>query len=160
MISLVLAMDKNGLIGNKNELPWHLPNDLQYFKGLTSGNRVLMGRNTYDSIGKALPDRDNIIITSRPLDYEEGSRLVVRSRLVDSLLEFGNNGDLFVIGGAKVFEQAIPYASRIYLTRIQEEFEGDTYFYFDESEWKIVSRVKGLKDDQNPYHYEYLVYER
>lgn len=160
MISIVVAASKNGVIGKDNKLPWSLPNDLKYFKSLTIGNRVLMGRNTYESIGRPLPDRDNIVVTTRPLDYPEGSRLTIRNNLVDALLEFGNNAELYVIGGANVYEQALPYASRIYLTRIEEEFEGDTFFRFNEEEFKVVSRVKGRKDEQNPYVHNYLLYER
>lgn len=160
MISLVVAASDNGVIGKDNKLPWHLPNDLKYFKGLTLGNRVLMGRNTYESIGKPLDGRDNIVVTSRPLEYPEGSRVVVRERLTEALLEFGGNAELFVIGGAKVFEQALPYASRIYLTLIHETFEGDTFFKYNPDEWKIVSKSRGLKDDKNLYSHTFLVLER
>lgn len=161
LISLVVAADKNGVIGKDNKLPWKLPNDLAYFKSLTLGNRVLMGRNTYNSIGHPLDGRDNIVVTSKPLDYPEGSRITLRNNLINTLLEFGNNNaELFVIGGASVYEQALPYATRIYLTRINEEFDGDTYFNFNEDEFKLVTRVRGRKDDNNPYSYHYLVYER
>lgn len=160
MISIVVARDKNGVIGKDNTLPWHLPADLQYFKSVTIGGRVLMGRNTYDSIGKALPGRDNIVITSRALDFEEGSRLVVRNHLVNALYEFGNDTELFVIGGSQVFQEALPYVTRIYVTQIDEEFEGDTFFHFNEEEWKLVTRIRGLKDEKNPYSYQYLVYEK
>lgn len=160
MISLLVAMDKNRLIGKDNDLPWRLPADLAYFKRVTMGHPIIMGRKTYDSIGRPLPGRENIIVT-RDTSYKMEGCKVIHS--IDEILKMNEEHDheLFVIGGAEIFKEILPYSDRLYITEIDEEFEGDTYFpAFDKSEWKVISEEKGVKDEKNPYDYTFMVYEK
>lgn len=160
MISFLLAMDRNQLIGNKNELPWHLPNDLRYFKKKTLGHPVVMGRKTFDSIGKALPDRENIVLTHNP-DFSNDD--VTSFPSVDAFLNSGiaYGHECFIIGGAGIFKAFLPFADRLYITHIDAEFEGDTYFTgFNSEEWRLVSRIPGILDKKNKFPHVFDVYER
>lgn len=160
MISLLVAMDKNQLIGKDNDLPWRLPADLAYFKRVTMGHPIIMGRKTYDSIGRPLPGRENIIVT-RDTSYEAEGCKVIHS--IEEIVKMNEQTDqeLFVIGGAEIFKEILPYSDRLYITEINEEFEGDTYFpAFDKSKWEVISEEKGIKDEKNPYDYKFLVYEK
>ncbi|MCC3357084.1 dihydrofolate reductase [Bacillus sp. REN16] len=160
MISLLLAMDKNQLIGKDNDLPWRLPADLAYFKRVTMGHAIIMGRKTYDSIGRPLPGRENIIVT-RDTSYKAEGCKVIHS--IDEIVKLREETDqeLFVIGGAEIFKMILPYSDRLYITEIEEEFEGDTYFpAFNKNEWKVISKEKGIKDEKNPYDYTFIVYEK
>ncbi|MCY9376450.1 dihydrofolate reductase DfrA [Bacillus sp. T17B1] len=159
MISFIFAMDANRLIGKDNDLPWHLPNDLAYFKKVTSGHSIIMGRKTYESIGRPLPNRKNIVVTSAPASEFPGCTVV--SSLRDVLDICSGSGECFVIGGAQLYTALFPYADRLYMTKIHHEFEGDRHFpEFDEINWKLVSSERGIKDEKNPYDYEFLVYEK
>jgi len=159
MISLLWAMDENRVIGKNNDLPWRLPADLKYFKQVTMGHPVAMGRKTFDSIGRKLPGRENIIIT-RNLNYEQEGCTVLHT--IEELVDYSKKfHELFVIGGADIFDQCLPFADRLYITYIYHSFEGDTYFPpFDMEDWIEISRVKGDKNEQNPYNYDFVVYER
>lgn len=160
MISLLVAMDKNQLIGKDNDLPWRLPADLAYFKRVTMGHPIIMGRKTYDSIGRPLPGRENIIVT-RDTSYEAEGCKVIHS--IEEIVKMNEQTDqeLFVIGGAEIFKEILPHSDRLYITEINEEFEGDTYFpAFDKVEWKVISEEKGIKNEKNPYDYTFLVYEK
>ncbi|SFF98566.1 dihydrofolate reductase [Sporolactobacillus nakayamae] len=160
MISFLLAMDRNQLIGIKNELPWHLPNDLRYFKKKTLGHPVVMGRKTFDSIGKPLPGRENIVLTHNPYFSEDH---VTTFSSVDAFLKSGTayGHEYFIIGGAGIFKAFLPFADRLYITHIDAEFEGDTYFTgFNSDEWRLVSRVPGVLDRKNIFPHEFDVYER
>ena len=159
MISLIAAMDKNHLIGKNNDLPWRLPADLAYFKKVTMGNTIVMGRKTFESIGKPLPGRENVIVTSQQ-DYKVEGASIVHS--IEELLQLDKDSkELFVIGGARLYEQTLAHADRLYLTEIQEQFEGDAYFpAIDEYKWSVVSKTEGVKDEKNPYTYYFTVYER
>ncbi|MEH7236478.1 dihydrofolate reductase [Bacillus sp. JJ1562] len=160
MISLLLAMDKKQLIGKDNDLPWRLPADLAYFKRVTMGHPIIMGRKTYDSIGRPLPGRENIIVT-RDTSYKAEGCKVIHS--IDEIVKMNDETDqeLFVIGGAEIFKEILPYSDRLYITEIEEVFEGDTYFpEFDKAEWKVISKEKGIKDEKNPYEYTFFVYEK
>lgn len=165
MISFILAMDNNRVIGKDNDLPWHIPADLQYFKRVTMGKPIIMGRKTYESIGRPLPGRENIVVT-RDKSYEAPGCTVIHDiqdvvKLAMERSSNDNQDEMFVIGGAELFKLTFPYASRLYLTEIDHEFEGDTFFPpINESEWYIVSKEKGQKDDNNPYDYYFVVYER
>lgn len=160
MISFILAMDENRVIGKDNQLPWHLPEDLKFFKQVTMGHPIAMGRKTHESIGRILPGRENIIITRQPNFKCEGCTVFY------SVQEFVNycrkqNDEIFVIGGAEIFKETFQYADRLYITMIHEKFEGDTFFLeFDESEWELNSSEKGIKNDKNPYDYEFRIYQR
>jgi len=160
MISLLVAMDKNQLIGKDNDLPWRLPADLAYFKKVTMGHPIIMGRKTYDSIGRPLPGRENIIVT-RDTSYKAEGCKVIHS--IEEIVKMNQQTDqeLFVIGGAEIFKEILPHSDRLYITEINEEFEGDTYFpAFNKTEWTVISEEKGIKDEKNPYDYTFLVYER
>lgn len=159
MISFLFAMGKNRVIGRDNEMPWHLPADLARFKKMTMGHTVVMGRKTHESIGKALPGRKNIVVT-RNMDYKAEGCIVVHS--VNEAREcFDDNEEIFVIGGTKLFNAFYPYADRLYVTYINEEFEGDTFFpEIEDDRWKRTSAEKGIKDEKNPYDYSFIVYDR
>ncbi|WP_028399654.1 dihydrofolate reductase [Ectobacillus panaciterrae] len=160
MISLIVAMDQNRLIGSHNDLPWRLPADLAYFKKTTMGHPIIMGRKTFESIGKPLPGRENIIVT-RNKEYQAEGCTVVHS--ISELLErFASTAEeVFVIGGAELFQEALPAAERLYITYIEELFTGDTWFpEISEAEWQEVSREQGVQDEKNPYEYYFTVYEK
>ncbi|MEH6888388.1 dihydrofolate reductase [Bacillus sp. JJ864] len=160
MISLLVAMDKNRLIGKENQLPWHLPADLAYFKKVTMGHPIIMGRKTFESIGRPLPGRTNIILT-RNQNYEmEGCKVIHSIDDVKKMDEHMNE-ELFVIGGAEIFKEVLPFADRLYITQIEEVFEGDTFFpEINYNEWEEISVTQGVTDEKNPYTYAYHVYGR
>jgi dihydrofolate reductase len=160
MISFIVAMDENRVIGKDNQLPWRLPEDLKFFKRVTMGHPIAMGRKTHESIGRVLPGRENIVIT-RQADYLSEGCTVFHS-VEDFVKDSKNQSDeIFVIGGAEIFKETFAYTDRLYITLIHEEFAGDTYFpEFDLNKWKLMSSEKGIKDDKNPYDYEFLIYER
>lgn len=160
MISLLWAMDENRLIGKDNDLPWRLPEDLKYFKKVTMGHPIVMGRKTYESIGRPLPGRQNIIITRNP-NYKVDGCDVFHS--IDEFLSYykSQSGEIFVIGGAEIFKATIPFADRLYVTKIHETFTGNAYFpELDMGKWSLISSEQGIRDEKNPYDYEFLVYER
>ncbi|WP_027409773.1 type 3 dihydrofolate reductase [Anoxybacteroides tepidamans] len=160
MISLIVAMDQNRIIGKDNKLPWHLPADLAYFKRVTMGHPIVMGRKTFESIGRPLPGRDNIVLTRNRSFQPEGC-IVIHS--IDDIQKMAaeRNDEIFVIGGAELFEAVLPVADRLYITKIEAQFPGDTFFPpFQEADWCLVSSEKGPKDEKNPYDYAFLVYER
>lgn len=154
-VSLIVAVSQNGVIGKNNQLPWHLPEDLKRFKQLTMGRPIVMGRKTFESIGKPLPGRTNIVIT-RQKDFSCCGSLTAPS-LDEALRICEKEPQVFVIGGAQVFKHALPIADRIYLTRIHKDYEGDTFFRWDEPSWKEVSREDFL---QAPLPHTFLTYER
>lgn len=156
MISLIVAHDKNRVIGYENKMPWHLPGDLQYFKKVTMGKPVIMGRKTFESIGRPLPGRRNIIITRNP-DYSAEGIEVVGS--VDEALALVSDvEEIMIIGGEQIFTQCLPLADRLYITIIHHEFEGDTYFPTYEG-WHLVSSEDALTAPEG-YTYQYCVYEK
>lgn len=156
MIKIIVAMSKNRVIGMDNSLIWHLPNDMKNFKKLTTGHDVVMGRKTYQSIGKPLPYRRNIIITRDP-DFEDEGCEVVNSLEEALLLCFGN---CFIIGGGEIYKQSLPIAHQIYMTQIDEEFEGDTTFPELDKSWYVSKKEDFNKDEKNNYNYSFIFYER
>lgn len=152
MVKIIVAMSKNRVIGDSNTLIWHLPEDLKRFRQLTTGNTIVMGRKTYESIGKPLPNRRSIIITRDP-DYSVEGCEVVNS-LEEALLL--SNNDCFIIGGGEIYRQAIDIADRIYLTLINKEFEGDTSFP-ELKDWVDISYEDFSNDD---FEYSFIQYER
>src|SRR5687768_6483697 len=140
VLSLLVAAAENGVIGKDNKLPWHLPDDLKYFKNLTWGLPILMGRKTFDSIGKPLPGRKSIVIT-RQKSWKHECVEVVHSvkEAIKKATAYGAK-EIFVIGGAEIFKTALPEADRIYLTRIHEHFDGDVFFpELNSSEWQLAT---------------------
>ena len=158
-LSIVVAMDDNRLIGSKNQLPWHLPADLAYFKKLTTGKSILMGRKTYDSIGRPLPNRRNIVITRNANISIPGCEVVSS---IDHALELTKeDSEVMVIGGASLCEQLLPKVNRLYITKIDGEFEGDVFFpKYDDFDWLEVSCESHPKDNSNAYSYKFIVLDR
>jgi len=160
MIASVFAMSENRVIGNKNQLPWHLPADLKFFKNLTTGHPVIMGRKTYESIGKPLPHRTNIIITRQP-DYQQLDCVVVNN--VTSALEVAQkiSPDVFIIGGAEILRQALSYIDTMFLTLIHENFTGDTFYpALNPQDWEEVSRQDFSRDEKNKFDYSFITLKR
>lgn len=160
-ISLLLAASENNVIGKDNKLPWHLPNDLKYFKNLTWGMPILMGRKTFDSIGKPLPGRKSIVITRNKEWQHEGVDVVHSlDEAAERATAYGAK-EIFIIGGAEIFQSALPQADRIYLTRIHHHFDGDTFFpTLPPTQWQLASERFCEADEKNPYNHTYQVWER
>jgi len=158
IISLIAAMDKNHLIGVKNGLPWHLPADFKHFKEITMGKPVVMGRKTFESIGKPLPGRKNIIV-SRSGFSADG--VVVVDSIDTALQEVSDCDEVMIIGGASFYEQMIDKASRMYLTHVDAECKGDAWFpEFSLSDWKIVSENEHSANEKNTYDFRIVEYVR
>jgi len=139
MVSLIVAMARNGVIGKDNRLPWHLPEDLKRFKRLTMGHHIIMGRKTYESIGKLLPGRTTVIV-SRSQDYLVPGAIIAHS-LEEAIDRCANNDEIFVIGGAEIYRAALPLADRLLITQIDREIAGDTVFPpVDWSRWREIER--------------------
>ena len=156
IVSLIVAASQNGVIGKNNRLPWKLPADLKRFKHLTMGHPIIMGRKTFEAIGKSLPGRTNIVVTHQA-GFQACGALAAHS-LEEALRLCENSQEVFVIGGASIFEQALPLADRIYLTRIHQDFDGDTrLFHLDQTVWKVTSR-EDCPADSLPH--SFIMYER
>ena len=161
IISLIAAIAENGVIGKDNELVWRLPDDFKYFKQTTSGHPILMGRKTFESLGKPLPNRLNVVITRNP-DYQPEGVLVVDS-LEKALEEARKAGisEAFVSGGGEIYRQAIATADRLYLTEVKASFEGDTRFPdYDKTEWREISRRHHPIDERHAVAFDFVVWER
>lgn len=159
-ISMIWAMAENGVIGKDNDMPWHLPLDFAYFKEQTLGKRMLMGRKTWESLGgKPLKGRTSIVITRDTGFQAEGAQVI--HTLEEALAEGRKDDELMIIGGAEIYGMMLPYADKLLVTRIHEDFEGETKFpEVPWEEWKEVSSVQGIRNEQNPYDYRFYVYER
>lgn len=164
-ISLVVAAAENGVIGRNNELPWHLPKDLGYFKQVTTGKVVLMGRKTFESIGRPLPNRTNIVVTRQPAFVAEGT-IIVQSlqqglATANEIAYSQGDDELMVIGGAQIYMESIAAANRLYLTRVHADVEGDAYFpAIEDEEWREVKRESHGADSKNPYGYSFVILDR
>ncbi|WP_373778380.1 dihydrofolate reductase [Glaesserella sp.] len=156
-ISLIVARTLNKVIGKDNQMPWHLPVDLAWFRENTLGKPVIMGRKTYESIGRLLPKRPNIILSRRGFAVEGAYSATNLQQAVGLAQNFANSHELMIIGGGELFKQALPMADKLYLTEIQAEIEGDTFFEFDENLWKITSEHYSEIDDKNPYRCRFMV---
>ncbi len=158
-LSIVVAMDKNRLIGKDNKLPWHLPADLAYFKKITTGKSILMGRKTFDSIGRPLPNRRNIVISRNSKTLIDGCE--VASSIDQALLITSDEDEVMVIGGASLCEQLLPKVGRLYITKIEGDFDGDVYFpEYEESEWRQISCESHFQNDVNKHTHHFIVLER
>ena len=161
MLSIVVAKAKNNIIGKNNELVWHLPEDLKHFKELTTGHTIIMGRKTYESLGKPLPNRKHIIFSQNPdFKVHEENVQVVHSLLeIQDLIE--GKEEAFVIGGAMIYNFLMPYVKKMYVTEIKQEFDGDAFFpIIDSEEWKETSRTTGIKNEENNLDYDFVTYEK
>jgi len=160
ILSLIAAIGKNNEIGKKNELLWHLPADMKHFKNITSLHTVIMGRKTFESIGRPLPNRKNIVIT-RNVNYKTKGIEAVKSVEKAIALFENSNEEIFFIGGGEIYRQAIKYADKLYITYIDKEFtNADTFFPVIGPEWKEKNREDFSVDDKNLYHYSFVEYEK
>ncbi|PGS51302.1 dihydrofolate reductase [Bacillus sp. AFS041924] len=158
MIAALVAMSENNVIGLNNEMPWYLPQELAYFKKVTTGHKIIMGRKTFDSIGRPLPNRENIVVTRQKDFHLEGVTVI---NDVISYLEEHKHEDLFIIGGAEIFNLTFPYLDTLYITEIDHNFEGDTFFpNFLKEEWNVKSMSEVQVDEKSKIKYRYLVYEK
>ncbi|WP_100405326.1 dihydrofolate reductase [Bacillus solitudinis] len=159
MISFIVAMDKQRAIGKDNDLPWHLPADLAHFKRITTNHTIVMGRKTYESIGRPLPKRRNIILTRNESFHAPGCEVVHTVDEVKAMISAEE--ECFVIGGAEVFKLMWNDVRRLYVTNIHETFGGDTFFpEISEEEWTLVSKEAGIIDERNRYPHDFCMYER
>ena len=164
-LAMIWGMSRNRTIGRNNALPWHLSEDLKYFKRVTMGKPIIMGRKTWESIGKPLPGRCNIVITRDPTYSAEGVK-VVRTledaiSLAESIALIDGAEEAVVIGGAQIYAQALPLAQRLYMTQVHAEVEGDTFFpIFDLTQWDELGREDFEASGPNPYDYSFVVLER
>ncbi|MBD3903602.1 dihydrofolate reductase [Chryseobacterium sp. Ch-15] len=160
MTTIVVAMGEKNEIGSGNQLLWHLPKDLKHFKDLTSGHPIIMGRKTYESIGKALPNRTNIVVSRKKNWFQEGV-LIVGS--LKEAVKFAKKIDenIFIIGGGNVYEQTMEIADRLEVTLVKANLEADTYFPKINSEfWKMTSEICHEKDEKNQYDFCFQTYEK
>ncbi|TPE42876.1 dihydrofolate reductase [Pontibacter mangrovi] len=161
MIVIVVAAAENNVIGKDNDLIWYLPADLKHFKRLTMGHPMIMGRKTYEAIGKPLPGRTSIIVTSQK-DFTAEGCIVVHS--LEEAIAKGQELDpeqVSIIGGANVYKQALPLTDKVYLTRVHHTFEGDAYFpELPEDEWQVEAQEHHAPDEKNKYSYTFLTLER
>lgn len=158
-VSLILAMSENRVIGVANRLPWHLPAELKHFRAVTMGHPIIMGRKTHESIGRVLPGRRNIVVTRNRGYGHEG--VEVAHSLAEAIARCSAADEVFVIGGAELYRQAIEFADSIYLTLVHTVVEGDTYFQEIMPDlWREVERVPSPADDRNSLACDFIVYER
>lgn len=159
IVSIVVAIAEDNAIGKDNQLLWHLPADLKHFKDITSGHTIIMGRKTYDSIGRALPNRRNIVIT-RNRELEIPGTEITNS-LEEALALCKDTAEVFIIGGAELYNHALAVTNRIYLTRVHQIYEADTFFpEINLEEWQEVSTEKHLPDEKNKVAYTFSTLER
>ena len=164
-LSLIVAIAENGVIGREGELPWHIAADLRRFKRLTMGHAIVMGRKTWESIGRALPGRTSIIIT-RSTDYDPGTPQALVAQSLDEALTHASQADceqdqIFIIGGAAIYADALPRAERLYLTRVHANVDGDVSFpSIDWGRWELREQSRHTADALNDYDYTFEMYER
>lgn len=160
-VTCIVAVAKNNVIGNGNEIPWYLPNDLKYFKKTTLNHHIIMGRKCYESIGKPLPKRTNIIVTRDP--YYIVSNCLIAHSIEEALQIANNNGEeeAFIIGGGKIYEQTVKLWDKLHITEVDLEIEGDVYFpKIDMSNWSLESREENKPDTKNKFAHSFNVYDR
>jgi len=158
VISIIVAMTENCVIGQQGAMPWHLPDDLKRFKTLTIGHPIIMGRKTFASIGKPLPQRTNIVLTRGNLD-DEG--ILIAHDLQHALELAGDDEEIFIIGGGEIYQPALPHAQRCYITQVHAMIEGDTTFpQLDQHQWKLVSDEYHPSDDRHAFAFTFQQFER
>lgn len=159
MIIMIAAVAENKALGKNNDLLWHLPNDFKRFKAVTTGHHIIMGRKTFESFPKPLPNRTHVIIT-RQKDYKAAGCIVVSS-LEEALSVCPANEDVFIIGGGEIYNLALPIADKLDLTKVHHTFEADAYFpEIDAKQWKLTSSEHHSKDEKHQYDYSFESYER
>ena len=160
MINIVVAKASNNVIGAKNDLIWHLPNDLKHFKSITSGHPIIMGRKTFESLGRPLPNRTNIVVTRDQNWNAEGIEIASSlPKAIEAAKKIDD--DIYIIGGGNIYKQAMELADVLYITEVHHEFDGDTYFpEIDLDDWEEVERENCTKDEKHPYAYSFVTYKR
>jgi dihydrofolate reductase len=159
MISMIVAMGENNAIGKDNELLWHLPADFKHFKSVTMGKPILMGRKTYESIGKPLPGRKNIVITRNKSFFAEG--IVIVNSIEAALEEAQEHEEVMVIGGASFYQQMLPVAERLYVTKVHHTFEADAFFPdINSDKWRVTEQSECAADDKHAYDFSFMTYQR
>jgi dihydrofolate reductase len=159
MTSVIVAVAENGVIGGSGGLLWHISEDLQMFKRTTSGHPVVMGRKTFESLGRPLPARINVVITRNP-DFHHAGITVARS-LEEAISLFPASEEVFIIGGGEIYRQAMPLADKLYLTRVGASYEGDTRFAdWNPSEWTLISSENHSRGKDFPHPFDFLIYQR
>jgi len=158
MISIIVAYANGRVIGKKGTIPWHLPNDLHHFKCITSGHTVVMGRKTFESIGHPLPLRRNVVLTANKTFASLGVEV---AHSIDDILALDNPNDIFILGGASIYQAFLDTAERLYITEISLEIEGDAFFpEWDHSSFRLISTQTGILDEQNTLAHAFFIYER
>lgn len=161
MLSIIVAVAKNNVIGKNNQLIWHIPEDLKRFKKITIGKTIIMGRKTFESLGRVLPNRKHIILCNDAQMQIENENVEILKDIKELKPYIQSKEEHFVIGGATIYQLLMPYANKMYITHINQEFEGDVYFpKIDLNEWKVIEKEKGIQNEENPYDYEYMIYIR
>ncbi|HEB62497.1 MAG TPA: dihydrofolate reductase [Bacteroidetes bacterium] len=161
IISCIVAKTKNNVIGKDNKMPWYISDDLKYFKKITSGHTIILGRKNFESIGKALPNRTNIVLT-RDKNFKCNGCIVMDSieKALKYAYESGEN-EAFIIGGGQIYDQSVEYWDKMYITEIDTELEGDVFFpEQDKKEWKLISEECHRKSEKNEYDFCFKIYER
>lgn len=161
MLSIIVAVAKNNVIGKDNQLIWHLPEDLKRFKRLTTGHTIIMGRRTFESLGRVLPNRKHVILCNdKQINIDdENVEILPDISMLDKYKDSPEEN--FIIGGATIYRLLMPMADKMYVTHIDKEFDGDVYFpQIDEKEWKVVDEEEGPDDGKNTFKYKYVTYER
>ena len=159
LLTMIAAAAENNALGKNNDLIWHISNDLKRFKRLTSGHAIIMGRKTFESMPKALPNRTNIVLTNKK-DYQPEGALVVHS-IEKALALVKEDPQPFIIGGGEIYRLFMPYCDRIELTRVHHSFEADVFFpEIDLNQWKEIAREKVDATEEQPYHYSYITFEK
>ncbi|MFR2571236.1 MAG: dihydrofolate reductase [Clostridia bacterium] len=159
MLSIIVAKAKNNVIGKDNKLLWHIPDDLRRFRKLTENHTIIMGRKTFESLENVLPNRKHIVFSQNP-DFKVNDENV---EVVHSMLQIQeyieSNEEAFVIGGAIIYNLLMPYVTKLYVTEVDKDFDGDAFFpRVNEEKWREISREKGPKDEENNFDYEYITY--
>ncbi len=161
IISTIVAVAKNNVIGKDNDIPWYLPADLKYFKKITTGHHIVMGRKCYESIGRPLPKRTNVVVTRNPFFIATGCLVTHNVAEAVQLAEANGEEEVFIIGGGQIYEIALPHVDRIYLTEVDLEVEGDIFFpEIDPQNWNLIEETKHKADEKNEYDYTFKVLER
>lgn len=161
MLSIIVAKAKNNIIGKDNKLIWHISDDLRRFKNLTQNHTIIMGRKTFEALGRVLPNRKHVVITHNKNFIINDENVKIVQDIIDLKEYINSNEEYFVIGGANIYKLLLPYTEKMYITEIDENFEGDTVFpKIKEDDWEEVERIEGPKDNENRFKYEYVTYVR
>nr|MBC7611987.1 dihydrofolate reductase [Pseudopedobacter sp.] len=158
-LSIIVATDEENGIGKENQLMWHLPKDLKFFKTTTSGHPIIMGRKTYDSVGRPLPNRRNIIITRQKDLKIDGVEIF--NDLENAVKACSNEHEVFIVGGGEIYRQALPFTDKIYLTKVHHTFDADAFFpEFNHSEWELISKEDHVQDEKHAFSFSFLTFVR